>query len=53
MSGPAKLRILAIVGVISVCRLNGRLFFTHSTALADLYSRRVSRGLVCLAISGG
>jgi hypothetical protein len=38
-SGPAKFRILAIVGLISIT-LNGTLFFTHSTILADLYSRK-------------
>src|SRR6266513_1594461 len=27
--------------------LNGRLFFTHSTDLADLYSRRMLCGIVC------
>jgi hypothetical protein len=27
--------------------LNGRLFFTHSTILADLYSRRMVRDVVC------
>ncbi len=34
MSGPIKFRILAIVGVISMFSLNGRLFFTHSTIFA-------------------
>ncbi len=48
MSGPAKLRIPAIIGVISVL-VNGKLFFTYSTNFLDLYSRSVICGVVWAA----
>ncbi len=48
MSGPAKLRIPAIIRVISVL-VSGKLFFTYSTNFLDLYSRSVTCGVVWVA----
>ena len=50
MSGPAKLRIPAIIGVISML-VSGKLFFTYSTNFLDLYSRSVICGVVWSPIS--
>jgi hypothetical protein len=42
MSGPAKFRILAIVGVISIFVEAAGCSSSHSTELAEFYSRRLA-----------